>query len=96
MKSPDQDMQSGPGLGSQLIYTVFYLITAHTPTSAQSSNFVVFRLQPVYFFVYFFIKAYVVGTYLNCIDLSMNRLVDAIQMGIQNICFYKENQIKIA
>ena len=22
-------------------------------------------------FVYFFIKAYVVGTYLNCIDLSM-------------------------
>ena len=30
-------------------------------------------------FVYFFIKAYVVGTYLNYID---------------NICFYKENQEK--
>ena len=51
--------------------TVFDLITAHTPISAQSSDFVVLRLQAVYFFVYFFIKAYVVGTHLNCIDLSM-------------------------
>ena len=32
-----------------LIYTVFDLISAHTPISAQSSNSVVFRLQPVYF-----------------------------------------------
>ena len=32
-------------------------------------NSIVFRLQPVYFFVYFFIKAYVVGTTLNYIDL---------------------------
>ena len=32
-----------------LINTVFDLITAHTPISAQSSNSVVFRLQPVYF-----------------------------------------------
>ena len=31
------------------VYTVFNLITAHTPTSAQSSSSVVFRLQPVYF-----------------------------------------------
>ena len=29
--------------------TVFHLITAHTPISAQSRNSVVFRLQPVYF-----------------------------------------------
>ena len=32
------------------IHTVFDLITAHTPISAQSRNSVVFRLQPVYFF----------------------------------------------
>ena len=50
---------------------VFDLITAHTPISAQSRNPVVFRLQPVYFFLYFFTKAYVVGTHLNCIDKSM-------------------------
>ena len=41
-------------------------------------------------------------THLNCIDLSMQFKwvpkkyafikVDAIQMGIHNICFYKENQ----
>ena len=41
-------------------HTVFDLITAHIPISAQLSNSVVLRLQPVYFFVYFFIKAYVV------------------------------------
>ena len=29
------------------LYTVFVLITAHTPISAQSSSSVVFRLQPV-------------------------------------------------
>ena len=51
--------------------TVFDQITAHTPISTQSRNSVVFRLQPVYFFVYFFTKAYVVGTHLNCIDKSM-------------------------
>ena len=51
--------------------TVFDLITAHTPISAQSRNSVVFRLQPVYFFLYFFTKAYVVGTHFNCIDKSM-------------------------
>ena len=45
--------------------TVFDLITAHTLISAQSRNSVVFRLQPVYFFLYFFTKAYVVGTHLN-------------------------------
>ena len=34
--------------------------------------------------VIFFIKAYIVGTHLNCID------VDAIQMGTHKICLYKE------
>ena len=53
------------------VSTVFDLITAHTPISAQSRNSTVFRLQPVYFFLYFFTKAYVVGTHLNCIDKSM-------------------------
>ena len=53
------------------LITVFDLITAHTPISAQSRNSVDFRLQPVYFFLYFFTKAYVVGTHLNCIDKSM-------------------------
>ena len=34
-------------------------------------------------FPIFFIKAYVVGTRLNC-------LIEAIQMNTHNICFYKE------
>ena len=43
--------------------TVFALIAAHTPISAQSSNAV--------HFVYFSMKAYVMDTPLNCIDLLM-------------------------
>ena len=35
-----------------------------------------------FFFLILFIKAYVVGTHLNCIDL--------IQMSTHNICLYKE------
>ena len=58
-------------MNNRLTYTVFDLITAHTPISVQSRNSIVFRLQPVYFFLYFFTKAYVVGTHLNCIDKSM-------------------------
>ena len=46
--------------------TVFDLITAHTPISAQSSN-----ITASIFPLYFFTKAYVVGTHLNYIDLSM-------------------------
>ena len=34
---------------SEMGHTVFDLITARTPISAQSSNSMVFRLQPVYF-----------------------------------------------
>ena len=47
--------------------------------------------------VYFFIKAYVVGTHLSCIDLSMQlneypQHINAIQMSTHNICLYKEKQ----
>ena len=45
-------------------FIVFDLIPLHTPISAQSSNFTSIL------FVYFFKKAYVVITYLNCVDLS--------------------------
>ena len=37
----------------------------------------------MFFFLIFFIKAYVAGTHLNCINAS-------IQIGIYNICLYKE------
>ena len=50
---------------SRVVNTVFDLITAHTPI-AQSSN-----ITASIFSFYFFTKAYVVGTHLNCIDLSM-------------------------
>ena len=51
-------------------HTIFHLITPHTPISTQSSNFS-FQIKASVLFVYFFINAYVVGTQLNCIDLSM-------------------------
>ena len=38
-----------------------------------------------YYFLIFFIKAYAVGTRLNCLDL-----VEAIQTSTDNIYFYKE------
>ena len=37
-------------------------------------------------FLYFFLKAYVVGTHLNCIDLSMQF------KWVPHICLYNENQ----
>ena len=49
--------------------TIIDLITEHAPISAQSSNLVVFRLQPVYFYLLLY-KTYVVGTHLNCLDKS--------------------------
>ena len=52
------------------LLTVFDLITAHTPISPQSSNSVD-QIRGSVLFVYFFIMAYVVGTHLNCINLSM-------------------------
>ena len=67
-----------------LPFTVFDLITAHIPISAQSSNFVIFKLQPVYF----------LSTSLKRrgYPFELHRLVNAIQMGTHNICYYKENQ----
>ena len=47
--------------------TLFEPVTTHTPLSAQSSNFLVFRLQPA--FIYLFLLTYVIGTHLNCLDL---------------------------
>ena len=52
----------------QLINTVFDLITAHAPISTQSSNLVVIRLITTN--VLLFTKTYVVGTHLNCLDMS--------------------------
>ena len=52
--------------------TVFDLINAHTPIGAQSSNSVLFRLQPsILFCLLLYRGIYVVGTHLNCFDLPM-------------------------
>ena len=67
--------------------TVFDLITAHTPISAQLSDFVVLRLQAVYFFCLLIYKGICCGY-----SFELDRLVDAIQMNTDNICLYKENQ----
>ena len=65
--------------------TIFNLITAHAPVSAQSSNLVVFRLQPVYFCLLQF---------KTCCGYSFElpQQVEAIQMSTHNIRFYKEIQ----
>ena len=47
-------------------------------------HFVVFRLQPCIFCICFLINAYVVGT-----------KVEAIQMSTNKICFYKEQEKRI-
>ena len=57
-------------MAKQTTLTVFDLITAHISKSAQSSNSGL-QITACVVFIYFFIKAYVVGTHLNCIDLSM-------------------------
>ena len=73
---------------SQAIYTVFDLITAHTPISAQSSNFVVFMLQPMFLYVLY--KSICYGY-----SFELPQQVEAIQMSTHNICFYKDNQEQI-
>ena len=65
--------------------TVIYLITI----SAQSSNLVVFRLQPVYFYLLLY------KNICFWYAFELPRQVEAIQMSI-NICFYEENQKNIA
>ena len=47
------------------VTTLFDLITTHTPISALSHNSVVLQITASVLFVYFFIKAYLVGTHLN-------------------------------
>ena len=55
-----------------IFLTVFDLITAHTPISSRSSNEVYsLQITASVFSRYFFIKAYDVGTHLNCINLLM-------------------------
>ena len=53
------------------------------PYKRKVKQFRSFQITARVFFVYFLIKAYVVGTNSNCINLSM-------QMSTQNICFYKK------
>ena len=61
----------------------------HTKSKTRSANdlfsgaYAMFCAR--FFFLIFFLKAYVVGTHLNCIDKF-----DAIQMSTHNICLYKE------
>ena len=64
-------------------------MSAHTPVSEQTSNFVVFRLQPVYFYLLY--KSICCGY-----SFELPWHVKAIQMSTSNICFYKENQENIA
>ena len=66
--------------------TVFDLITAHTPISAQSSNSIVFRLSQCIFCLFLY-KGICCGY-----PFELHRQVDAIQMGTHNICLYKEKQ----
>ena len=70
------------------ISMVFDLSTAHIPISAQSSNLVVFRLQPFYF--YLLLYKNICCWYL----FKLPRQVEAIQMSTNNKCFYKESQEK--
>ena len=68
--------------------TVFDLITAHTPIRAQSSNSIVFSLQPVYFLSNS-LKRHMLWP-CGC-PFELHRLFNAIQMNTHNICFHKEN-----
>ena len=65
--------------------TEFNLINAHAPRSVQSSDLVVFKLQPLYFLSTFFIE--------TCCGYSFELPQKAIQTSTYNKCFYKENNI---
>ena len=69
-------------------HTVFDLITAHTPISAQSGNSVVSDYSQCTFSLLLY-KGICCGY-----SFELHRLVDAIQMSTHNICLYKENQKK--
>ena len=71
-------------------FTVFNLITTHTSVSTQSSNFILFRLQPLYMYFCLLLYKGICSGY----PFELHWLFDAIQMSTRNICFYKENQKK--
>ena len=64
--------------------TLFDLITAHILTSAQSSNFVCFKLQ----LLYFYLLLYKIMCYWYSFELPSQ--VEAILM-ITTTCAFKEN-----
>ena len=67
---------------------MFNLITAHTPIGTQSSNFAIFRLQPVYFYL-LLNKSMCCG---NSYELPQQ--VKAIQMSANNKCFFFNGNLK--
>ena len=71
----------------ELWHTIFDLITTHTPKSAQSSNSVAFRLRQCTFYLLY--KGICCGY-----PFELHQLVNAIQMSIHKICYYKDNQKK--
>ena len=71
--------------------TIFNLMTAYTPISAQSSIYIVFRLQPDCTFCLLLYKGICCGY-----PFELHQLVDAmhqqaIRMSTHNAGFYKEN-----
>ena len=70
--------------------TVFALITARAPISAQSSTLVVLTLQSVYFYLLLY-KNICCGY-----SFELPQQVEAIQMSTHNICFYKKNHKMIS
>ena len=68
-------------------YTRTDLFTAHIPISAQSSNFVVFRLQTMYLLLLKSIRYWY--------SFELPRQVEAIQMSTKNICFYKKKKKQV-
>ena len=76
-------------MAMQNLCTKFDLITAHTPISTQSSCYMVFRLQSVHFYPFFY-KSICCG-YL----FELPQQVEAIQISSNNICFY-EDQKKVS
>ena len=62
------------GFSKLLEKICIYLLGVHLKKSAKDSFYDVYVIVVflfVFFFLIFFIKAYVVGTHLNCIDKSM-------------------------
>ena len=69
------------------INSIFDLITTHAPICTLSSNLVVFRLQPVFYYL-------LLEKNIYCgFSFELPRQVEAIQRSMNNICFFfNENQ----